>query len=293
MLKLLLLLSSLFRFTSPLSSKHLRRASFALAKTTLSCKTHDTCQQCSRAAGCGFCGSTEKCMEGNEKGPISPTGCLSKWRMVECNDIPPCSSFESCPECLISPRCGWCASTEEQADKVRCVAMKWSAAAAAEGVDEGSSKKPQWMPPQNTGWCPGGTYQHTYQQQCTATQPSLKEARILGTFRQNTERAAQYTAQLIQLGNNAKKQLTLLLQNVHAAKNRLQKQVQDSINQQSSAARQHFYASSNETLILTTETEAAFNAYTLQNTTYYTLLAEASTPGTHCQRQHCINNVLL
>ena len=259
---------------------HRLRASLALLQTNAlhssppppSCVDHDVCGKCVRSPGCGFCGGSETCMEGNENGPFSVNGCDSGWRMVECNDLKPCATFDSCNDCTQRARCGWCPSTLDQAEQVRCVAMR---------LQDVVGKPTEWMPPQIDGWCPGATYQHKYKDQCQLNQPTQPEAIRAGHRRTNVLRADQYSSELILLGDTVRAQLKTLLRNVNVAKQTLQNEVAEiqQMDSKLNSALNTYYISSNKTNVLSTATLNKKNIYEQTNTSYYEMLKTVVTPG--------------
>ena len=90
-----------------------------------------------------------------------------------------------------------------------------------------TKQEPQWMPPQTEGWCPGNSYQHKYKCQCQEGQPTLKDAQRTGVLNQNILKSEQMVRDLTYLGDQAKQQLVLLLNNVHAAKSQLERNVKE------------------------------------------------------------------
>jgi hypothetical protein len=204
--------------------------------------------------------------------------------MIGCNDLAPCSSFEKCDDCTASPRCGWCSSTPDRTDAVGCVPMTFEDAPTSldeNGQPKDTKQEPQWMPPQTEGWCPGNSYQHKYKCQCQEGQPTLKDAQRTGVLNQNILKSEQMVRDLTSLGDQAKQQLVLLLNNVHAAKSQLERNVKEARPSAASneTSLQTYYTSSNETSMLTMESKVALVAYQKNNKTYYDLLAAASTPG--------------
>jgi hypothetical protein len=211
-------------------------------------------------------------MEGNEKGPFSVNGCDSGWRMVECNDLKPCATFDSCNDCTQRARCGWCPSTLDQAEQVRCVAMR---------LQDVVGKPTEWMPPQIDRWCPGATYQHKYKDQCQLNQPTQPEAIRAGHRRTNVLRADQYSSELILLGDTVRAQLKTLLRNVNVAKQTLQNEVAEiqQMDSKLNSALNTYYISSNKTNVLSTATLNKKNIYEQTNTSYYEMLKTVVTPG--------------
>ena len=219
-------------------------------------------------------------MEGNEQGTFSPTGCDDGWRMVECDDLPPCSSFGTCNECLRGARCGWCPSTDDRSDAVGCSSMELAERDSSEDSDRKTEATPQWMPPQREGWCPGGSYQHKYKDQCTKDQPTKKEALINGKRRENVLRAQEYTNNLKNVGDKVRTELSSLMVEVQRAHDILANEDADNNNNNNTtAAASSYYLSANETLRLSGLVEVSLAQYQQTNTTYYEKMKSIATPG--------------
>lgn len=277
---------------------HLRRASTALLQTNQrhkilhgstsgsTCSSHDTCSDCVRSPGCGFCGSTETCMEGNDQGTFSPSGCDSGWRMVECDDLAPCSSFGTCEDCLRGARCGWCPSTLNRTREVGCYSMvlvEGVPASTDKGQDatDAAAAATQWMPPQQDGWCPGGTYQHKYKEQCKSGQPSKEEALRSGKRLDNARRAEEYTDNIASEGDEMQRELASLLAEIHREHEELEKDSEQSANATNVTdfAAISFYTSSNATKRLLAKEESALEKYRTNNRSYYEQISSIATPG--------------
>ena len=229
-------------------------------------------------------------MEGNEQGTFSPTGCDDGWRMVECDDLPPCSSFGTCDECLRGARCGWCPSTDDRSDAVGCSSMELAERDSSEDSDGKTKAAPQWMPPQREEWCPGGSYQHKYKEQCTKDQPTKKEALINGKRRENVLRAQEYTNNLKNVGDKVRTELSSLLVEVQRAHDILVNEDADNNNNNNNnnttaaattanIASSSYYLSANETLRLSGLVEVSLAQYQQTNTTYYEKMKSIATPG--------------
>jgi hypothetical protein len=71
------------------------------------CETVGTdCASCNAAAGCGFCGASNTCINDSRMGE-----CSGQWRDApfECTD---CGALHSdCGSCMLDGNCGWCASS--------------------------------------------------------------------------------------------------------------------------------------------------------------------------------------
>ena len=211
-------------------------------------------------------------MKGNENGPFAATGCHEGWRMVECDDLKPCEAFDNCADCTTRARCGWCPSTPEESDAVRCVTMR---------LEDKVGRVPQWMPPSTPGWCPGGAYQHKYKEQCQSGQPTQLEAKRNGKTRASLQRAERYTSEMILLGDTVREQLNTLLDNVHAAKSQLHQDVVEAqrTTSKTTLSLEAFYTASNETAQLVLETSSKKDLYHNANTSYYAMLSTMITPG--------------
>eukprot|EP00301_Raphidiophrys_heterophryoidea_P018835 c382_g1_i1.p1 GENE.c382_g1_i1~~c382_g1_i1.p1 ORF type:complete len:165 (-),score=20.91 c382_g1_i1:126-584(-) len=74
------------------------------------CKPIRACGPCAYDPDCGWCDSTEECLQGGELGPR--VGNCTSWFFSFCKDEP-CSAYNGvgCAACTLDPFCGWCESS--------------------------------------------------------------------------------------------------------------------------------------------------------------------------------------
>jgi len=72
----------------------------------VACVDIKSCGSCLAKYGCGWCGLTHECMQGNIDGPCF-TNCTNTWEINLCTGEP-CNTMGGCAECLRDPFCGWC-----------------------------------------------------------------------------------------------------------------------------------------------------------------------------------------
>jgi len=68
------------------------------------CGSFTTCGECSMQADCGWCETSQECMNGDISGPTT----CDLWFYNGCIELPSCSTFRSCEQCVEQPHCGYC-----------------------------------------------------------------------------------------------------------------------------------------------------------------------------------------
>ena len=73
------------------------------------------CGGCVGTAGCGYCLSTLRCVEGDAAGPSDGSPCPS-WvhgDATSCPAVPSCAGHTSCAACAAVEDCAWCGSEKK------------------------------------------------------------------------------------------------------------------------------------------------------------------------------------
>jgi hypothetical protein len=65
-----------------------------------------TCGECVADPTCGWCASTNQCVEGNEQSPFK--GQCSFYNFNKCSDKSECEDYKTCDDCMADVGCGWC-----------------------------------------------------------------------------------------------------------------------------------------------------------------------------------------
>lgn len=81
-----------------------------------------SCGECLSSTGCGWCGSTSRCVPGSSFGPDEAECLPSSWRFTSCASAPgavdDCARHDDCNGCLFAlgddtSGCAWCPATDE------------------------------------------------------------------------------------------------------------------------------------------------------------------------------------
>ena len=75
------------------------------------CEHLPSCHECLSNRDCGWCASTETCLEGVVMGPLGSK--CDAWDYGMCSHSQPCSARRACGECERDPACGWCPATQQ------------------------------------------------------------------------------------------------------------------------------------------------------------------------------------
>ena len=70
------------------------------------CLTLNSCNKCTSNPSCGWCGSSNQCVEGNNLNPLK--GTCQFYSFEKCPNIAECSTYRKCNDCLQDVACGWC-----------------------------------------------------------------------------------------------------------------------------------------------------------------------------------------
>ena len=84
----------------------IKRVKSLLPSPTSICNTLKTCGKCTANPGCGWCSSSQSCIEGNEKGPYIGKCTFYDYKL--CISPKPCKSYKTCNTCIQDVTCGWC-----------------------------------------------------------------------------------------------------------------------------------------------------------------------------------------
>jgi len=90
------------------------------------CNVDTPCSDCVQQEHCGFCGSTQQCLRGDDTGPLAGSTCLSTWQYGN-NSCANCPSRNSCTDCGLYPECKWCGG-----DNSRCTTLTDTTACPAD-----------------------------------------------------------------------------------------------------------------------------------------------------------------
>jgi hypothetical protein len=71
-----------------------------------SCHLLFECGECVAEPTCGWCASSNRCVEGNEFAPHK--GECSFYNFNKCSDLSSCEGYTNCTDCLADVGCGWC-----------------------------------------------------------------------------------------------------------------------------------------------------------------------------------------
>lgn len=77
------------------------------------CGTITDCGACIDASGCGWCDSTDECLDGGFFGPESGDCDDWDWYSWTCDNTDACSTSTTCGECTSRGTCGWCNASDE------------------------------------------------------------------------------------------------------------------------------------------------------------------------------------
>lgn len=73
------------------------------------CSSLSSCSECTANPSCGWCSLSNKCVEGNENGPLYQSTC-SAYEYNKCSKQTDCSRFKSCDKCIEDVGCAWCSN---------------------------------------------------------------------------------------------------------------------------------------------------------------------------------------
>ena len=73
------------------------------------CSSLTSCSECTANPSCGWCSLSNKCVEGNENGPLYQSTC-SVYEYNKCSKQTDCSRFKSCDKCIEDVGCAWCSN---------------------------------------------------------------------------------------------------------------------------------------------------------------------------------------
>jgi hypothetical protein len=70
------------------------------------CQNLQICSTCVANPQCGWCSSSNSCVEGNQNGPLKSN--CPVYDYEKCSDSSDCSTYTKCSECIKNVGCGWC-----------------------------------------------------------------------------------------------------------------------------------------------------------------------------------------
>lgn len=70
------------------------------------CNMFTSCSSCSSRKECGWCSMTDKCVDGDAKGPLD--GSCTFYDYDVCSGPKECETYSRCDDCIKDISCGWC-----------------------------------------------------------------------------------------------------------------------------------------------------------------------------------------